>query len=72
MGIFMVRMIQLADAILSHWMWALGAFAVSGSTADDLLAEAARREAVEATGADAPAAEGVRPAISQGAAKTLH
>ncbi len=71
-GIFVVRMVQLADAILSHWMWALAAVAVSGQTADELLAEEARREGGDETVEAAAAEETARPAIPQAAAKTLH
>ncbi len=70
-GIFVVRMVQLADAILAHWMWALAAVAVCGQTADALLTEAASRqggdESVEATAAE----ESARP-IPRPTAKTLH
>lgn len=70
-GIFVVRMIQSADAILSHWMWALAAVAVSGQTADALLAEAARRDGEDET-VEATAAEETARPIPQVAAKTLH
>jgi len=71
-GIFVVRMLQLADAILSHWMWALAAVAVGGQTADELLAAAARREGEDETVEAAAAEESARPAIPQAAPKTLH
>ena len=71
-GIFVVRMIQSADAILSHWMWALAAVAVSGQTADELLAEAARREGGDETVEATAAEETARPAIPRAVAKTLH
>jgi hypothetical protein len=70
-GIFVVRMVQLADATLSDWMWALAAVAVSGQTADALLAEAARREGGDETVEETAAEETARP-IPQAAAKTLH
>ena len=71
-GIFVVRMVQLADAILSHWMWALAAVAVSGQTADALLAEAARREGGDETVEESAAEETAKPALRQAAATTLH
>lgn len=71
-GIFVVRMVQLADAILTHWMWALAAVAVSGQTADELLAEAARREGGDETVEETAAEETAKPALRQAAATTLH
>jgi len=44
-GLFVVRMLQFGDAILSRWMESLAAVAITGRPAEEVLAELANKEA---------------------------
>ncbi len=71
-GLFVVRMLQCGQALLSHWMGALAAVAISGRPAAAVLAEMTTPETE-----DDPAVEGVEgatpvPVGNPAAARTLH
>ena len=71
-GIFVVRMLQCGEAIISHWLGALAAVAVTGRPAAEVLAAVASDEATageSAATADKPAPE---QTIAPPEPRTLH
>ena len=71
-GLFVVRMLQCGQALLSHWIGALAAVAISGRPAKAVLAEMTTPTAVEVPGAEGVAGATPAPVENPVAARTLH
>ena len=71
-GLFVVRMLQCGQALLSHWMGALAAVAISGHPAAAVLAEMTTPAAEGESGAEGVAGATPAPVENPVAARTLH
>ena len=71
-GLFVVRMLQCGQALLSHWIGALAAVAISGRPAAAVLAEMTTPTAVDEPGAEGGEGATPVPVAIPAAARTLH
>ena len=71
-GLFVVRMLQGGEAILSHWIGALAAVAISGRPAAAVFAEMTTPATEDEPGAEGVEGATTTPVAIPTAARTLH
>ena len=71
-GVFVMRMLQCGQALISHWMEALAAVAISGCPAAAVIAEMTTSETEYEPAAEGGEGATPAPADIPAAARTLH